>query len=135
MSNKNGMKARLKDKYKFTSHAIEQYAIRFCSSKTSIIKSTKKARNDFKQAVKFDRKNIKHYLKKINFENYEAYGYRKTIQQDFEECFIYKNRVFLVKEKHIVTTVMVSQFIKEEFLPYLNAQIEGFEIKPEVKMI
>jgi len=126
---------KLKNMYKFTSHGIDQYAVRFCSSKTSIAKATQLARNDFNKSVRFDKKNIKPYLKKVNYEDYESYGYKKTINQDFEECFIYKNRVFLVKEKHIVTTVMVSQFIKKKFLPFLNTQVEDFEIKPEVRMI
>ena len=135
MKNKKISNKKLKDMYKFTSHGIDQYVVRFCSSKTSIVKATQLARKDFNKSVRFSKKNIKPYLKKVNYEDFEVYGYKKTINQDFEECFIYKNRVFLVKEKHIVTTVMVSQFIKKKYLPFLNAQVAGFEIKAEVEMI
>jgi len=126
---------KLKDMYKFSSHAIDQYVVRFCSSKTPYIKAVQKARKDFEKAVKFDKNNIKPYLKKVRYDDYETRGYKRDIHQDFEECFIYKNRVFLIKDKHIVTTVMVSQFIKEKYLPFLNAQVKDFEIKAEVKMI
>jgi hypothetical protein len=105
------------------------------NSKDSFVKITQMARKDFEKAIRFDKKNIEPYLKKVKYERHEQYGSKRSLRQDFEECFIYKNKVFLSKEKHIVTVVMVSQFIKEKYLPFLNTQVSEFEIKPEIRMI